>query len=362
MIAHYTHTHTHTHTHTQVCVTEMRGDPSVDYTVRNLVIEFDIALADLGISWSLVPEDEVLDLERKRETIHRYLTTSPLFSKSEAPRFSTGWQSATATPKQMIAVAKQQQDLRLAIAKTFGTDIRALPWGQFIFFDEIIFDSKGRIRHWGDGVVKSTDKYMVFSILATSGYKTVIMMDTEDRQLMRTIVEVSPHVSIFYSERRYINTELFVAFLLLYFDWEAVPRLFITDKASCHAPQVVRCTLRALNFGYCCPNDGGWTPFSADTGRSTWRSPMGEMCGGRVTTSLQTTTLGLDPSTSVILYMPTLRLPRTRLTNMTDRASFSNSSSVSVNAGLPGSQLAMKGSGTFLGATMSSLLMKHFSA
>jgi hypothetical protein len=54
--------------------------------------------------------------------------------------------------------------------------------------------------------------------------------------------------------------------------------------------------------------------------------------------------------------------PHTRLTNVTDRASFSNSSSVSVNAGLPGSQLAMKGSGTFLGATMSSLLMKHFSA
>ena len=86
----------------------------------NLTIDVDIALADAGVVWDLVAGDEEKNMERKRVTLYRCLTESPLLKKEEMPKFSRGFLSKTRTPDQCLGVHQQQAQLRELLALNFG--------------------------------------------------------------------------------------------------------------------------------------------------------------------------------------------------------------------------------------------------
>lgn len=132
---------------------EVRRDPELDCTLKNLKLSIDMTLADIGLEWPPTNRDLVKDRSNKLSSMHRYITSSPLIPADLAMTFTKGRAEKLRYPEQCIGVYLQQKNLRENIIQAWKSGIH-VNHENILFLDEIVFKSCGRMVSWSDGVAK----------------------------------------------------------------------------------------------------------------------------------------------------------------------------------------------------------------
>lgn len=178
---------------------DISRDPEVDPTLGNLKLALDLAMADIGLVWEATNDDILVDRRNKINMVYRYVTSSPLVPPDEALKYSKGKASNTMTAHQRIGVHRQQDQLRHVLQKATD-DRKPILEENWYFYDEVIFDSEGRVKTWGKGVVKSAGKWMVLCFVGgPSLIRYVVLVDTRNKQLHGRILQTSRNTCIFIS-------------------------------------------------------------------------------------------------------------------------------------------------------------------